>query len=606
MTGPAPRVYDYAHMIYSRIISVSLFLGLLSFSLSACLQDKTLDDYNNDKAIKDSARIQAVSGAYRGTLYSKKTGEALGPIEIEVHNEIINTTSGTQQAGISATVRLIRDGELEIGFPSAPFNTSGMRITNSAVVNLGSTNPLPVTVRLDASFDKSDTLSGEIFVQNQSRFGGQFKAQLNAQNAPELPSAPSVELGADILPGTQQDFVGFEFPDSGPSEILMEVRHKGFLTSAEKFVSLLKPDKIVDITIDRQSIRNTILGANWNTETGTIDSSGTVSGTNDKFPMSIGCTRKDLAIGVKGFVCNYSAAGNANGNFSVLLEPKRTFRGKLVSNLTQEILAPMEMTVLSDLSVLSGQANPQAQVGAAARIRIGNLKPLNVTFPVGSFDRAAGNLTQGFEAPMAGEGKVALVLISQINKNLIHGTLSAKNFEKYSGTFMLELNALPTVAPVQQANLARAAGLFDFTPGTSLAFEGEALFEKNNNRKSPFSIQLAYSLSGPDSPGGDIVLVGEEKLRSVQLLYNLVSPFRTVALTYNLGGGANQISKFARTTINLETGELIAGDVYSDGRSSFPLQCKLANLDQTTALNCTYTSAWGAADSFTSTLKLKQ
>src|SRR4051812_47256835 len=82
----------------SMITLLTSTLPLLALLASGCARDRNIDDYNHEQVQKEIARMQAVSGTYRGVLLAKRNQTPMGAIAIAVAPDADITSANGQPA----------------------------------------------------------------------------------------------------------------------------------------------------------------------------------------------------------------------------------------------------------------------------------------------------------------------------------------------------------------------------------------------------------------------------------------------------------------------------------------------------------------------------
>jgi hypothetical protein len=108
--------------VFMKILFSFLSLALLV----SCAKDKTLEEYDREKARNEMAEYQAVAGNYSGIVTSKESGEILGAMEVTLETD-------TKPAGNNSSGQL--GNALAKG---TPILTTNVRFLDSQIISLAS------------------------------------------------------------------------------------------------------------------------------------------------------------------------------------------------------------------------------------------------------------------------------------------------------------------------------------------------------------------------------------------------------------------------------------------------------------------------------------
>lgn len=211
-------------------------LGLVgmtfALTLAGCAKDRSVDDYQREKLEKELAKIEAVSGEYRGQLEATGAKGARGALEVVVTPDIQQGASSDASAVISGKIVL---DDVPIEFTAGTLNTSS--------------GDVKATVKLaEATVDLSGRISGDVFTgslktQGNEEFGGRFRIIRNGAKGTRLEGAGAGDLrGLLVAINYRAEVV---FSDGGKDFVFLTI-DRATQDRDQEFVSRLHPVGVVD------------------------------------------------------------------------------------------------------------------------------------------------------------------------------------------------------------------------------------------------------------------------------------------------------------------------------------------------------------------------
>lgn len=246
-------------------------LWLITFSLMAfltgCAPDKNANDKRRADIAEELGRLQKISGTYRGTLVSSKTGAVLGAVAVQLQADVRGSTTPdntrTEERPLlrtRVTVETVRP--LDVVFSESSYDDDN-----------GS-------VRAQASLNKADGRSYELSLKAVHQ-GGQLKGSLEAFGFPEDGATFTLDKDAvmptyapDEIEPTAPRFFAIGPQDtyrgSRPSEVAMSLVPNP-LTREEELLELFLPVKNYRVTVALSASTEIVFPrARWDRKSGTM------------------------------------------------------------------------------------------------------------------------------------------------------------------------------------------------------------------------------------------------------------------------------------------------------------------------------------------------
>lgn len=278
---------------FTALLTTTLFL-------SACAQDRDVDDYKKTKLNEDLAKVEQVSGNYTGTLKSNSTGEVIGTAGLQLQADTRVNGLNEQQPVLrgvlffksSTTIKIIFqnsyfDPETQIfksslgGLPSASAGATGS--TSSGTASTAS----PVSLGLD--------LEGKVD-------GPKITATLQTFGYPELGATMNLEKSF----GTQEFSDAFK-PDESSTEAPVELIDRVFIGTynnkptkltinnksskpEDRFLDLFNPERRVDATLTISLMNDINFNqVKWDPRNESLNASATRTSSDGPFVTNLTC-----------------------------------------------------------------------------------------------------------------------------------------------------------------------------------------------------------------------------------------------------------------------------------------------------------------------------
>ena len=294
------------------LISVLVFLG--------CAKDRTLDDYNREKALDDLAQFQAAEGRYSGTI-TLKDGSIIGGLELVITARLSSqgssTAPGTQQGGNNDAATLLT--ELHFSDPrfyaSLPSQNgffdpdSGVYQTQFMIQELNAstgavqqTDVLSITGNIGGGHVKGSLL-GVGYQQN----AGYFDLVINGPDIQDLgklgkPTAANSSEGKTLIYKSNQR------SDPGDPPIQLTAYYP-VVTAVDHLVHIFLPDTNQTLEVDVQfspDVDVPFPSASWDVTSGTLTANNnTVSQPGTPWVPQLRCSNFYFAQTNSKFTCDY-------------------------------------------------------------------------------------------------------------------------------------------------------------------------------------------------------------------------------------------------------------------------------------------------------------
>ena len=307
----------------------SLVAGLLVLPvclITACGQDKTLDQYNHDKAQQDLAKVQAVSGTYNGVLLSNADKSAIGPMSIELvgGTQITNATQGStsvQQATLRGTITLSGTQQSSVEFVQGFYDsdTGTFQVDVPVTLQNGTTS----TIDLAGSFDGKGGMSGTLNILGYTDNGGTFSLGKGA-------ALPAVTQGAAIsknqIVGSGQTYQGTAIENGKTTGVVLTLS-TGVTTRDQDFANIFNPIKFLTINYSLgDGAGLAFLNSQWDQRNGTLNGvkDGTASD-GTPYEATLTCHQATPDVTKTGWNCQYKMSnGGSVMNYSFTVTPSTT------------------------------------------------------------------------------------------------------------------------------------------------------------------------------------------------------------------------------------------------------------------------------------------
>ncbi len=144
---------------------------LLTLTLAACGNDRSLEDYNRDKAREDENKIESAVGTYRGELRSTRNNEILGVLQIDLSTNRKVDSLSLEKTTLETSVFFSGRSPIYISSGHTYYDWKSGRV-NSEFSMLQSTGK-KLTLKMDGAI-YGNRLKGEFKVAGYDSHGGEF------------------------------------------------------------------------------------------------------------------------------------------------------------------------------------------------------------------------------------------------------------------------------------------------------------------------------------------------------------------------------------------------------------------------------------------------
>lgn len=269
-------------------------LVLCGVLLSACAEDKTVDEYQRERLQQNLALYQAVSGRYTGKVNSTLDKSPLGAMEIELRSETVVNSGGSGESSIGTpilvtNIRFLDQNVIALSAhnsfydPNTGAFSAQIQIKRSEI---GETQVVSISGTL-----VSDVLSGQISAVDYIGFGGSFSL---IKNGPPLlsfapdsrPDQGDVDQGARRV----QTYTGVTRFLAGPEKPVQIVVLQPLRGTSEDFLDLITPVKTVQVSFNySQSLHIQYSNAIFDIEQGLLTGRTSVTVNEQIQPFTLEC-----------------------------------------------------------------------------------------------------------------------------------------------------------------------------------------------------------------------------------------------------------------------------------------------------------------------------
>lgn len=250
----------------------SLLLAMVALLATACGKDKSVEDYQREKAQQNLAQYQAVEGAYSGIVTSKEDGRVIGAMRLTLTATLKPDPGNAGGPALGTPVLLgnvsfLDTNTISLSAPDGYFDPqTGVYSANILIErtgngeNGGGAFPRPgldsETITFSGTIN-GNVLQGSVFSQNFPEFGGDYRLERSS-------SPPSLaELLRNARPGDGRNgdepilayagttnFPKGDYIDTNVNRrVYIEVTRPNTGT-AEDFLDLVSPLKQVQLTLN--------------------------------------------------------------------------------------------------------------------------------------------------------------------------------------------------------------------------------------------------------------------------------------------------------------------------------------------------------------------
>lgn len=306
-------------------LALTLFLSSLTFALTGCGLDSSVDDYRRAKVGQELAKYQAIEGTYAGRLNSNRDG-ALGTLVIKLRADVDNIDSSDR---LSSEQRAVIRGELTFMHDSDPsrrttltfndgyYNDSDgvFRATTLVTQSSGTQTRLDLYGRI-----RLGVFDGRIEITGYSEDGGNFRVVQGASVIEEPGSSPDIRP----RPVIDQRLVSrARFSSNGRIETVRARISAHEASNEEDFLLLFRPFRTVDIVLNIEpGLVFFSPNGKWDLRAGTLRAKLTTPSGHGSIELF--CREHLLENGVKGWNCH--ADGVHSSLFDGIFEPENLAR----------------------------------------------------------------------------------------------------------------------------------------------------------------------------------------------------------------------------------------------------------------------------------------
>jgi hypothetical protein len=270
-------------------------LLLASFGLlAACAADRDAQDYRNDQALRDIARINEIAGTYSGRLMSADD-EFLGMLSVELEAKTTASgDSGEITAALKTTLTIHTERGLTLTMDGGYYDWRSRTFKAFEEIPKGA---LTYKAEIFGNFEDDDkTLRGDLEIAEFPEYGTSFVLKKNRRLRPE----ESQDANSDQLaPGETWTYEG-RFSDS--MDVRMSI-HSSAETRQQEFLEFLAPVKYVDLTLTFRGFAIPFEDAYWDLQNGTIVGLYQTAGV-DRHEVRINC-RSPIEDQSEQWTCRY-------------------------------------------------------------------------------------------------------------------------------------------------------------------------------------------------------------------------------------------------------------------------------------------------------------
>lgn len=292
----------------------SVFTGLLlavAVATVGCGKDQTAEEYQREKLQKNLSVYESVAGRYTGTVYSAKTGKAMGALELNLSAETsTSNTSGADSAlgtpVLVTNVRFMDKALISLTVPSSYYDQDSKNYSADIVIEkTDSGGSEDVTIRVSGALNGA-TITGSIRASNEREAAGTFVLSRNGK--------PISEVAKDG-PGGGVDRTGVSRTYEGKGSIRQKKKtpmrlqvSRPSVNPLGQFVDIFYPsnEKRVNVSVMiAEDVWTTITDVRWDAVNGILDGSqnnSTVSGT---YTSNIQCSNFYFTAQAEPFACLY-------------------------------------------------------------------------------------------------------------------------------------------------------------------------------------------------------------------------------------------------------------------------------------------------------------
>ena len=293
--------------------------------ITACGQDKTLDQYNHDKAQQDLAKVQAVSGTYNGVLLSNADNAMIGPMSVELVGRP-QISSGTnqgstsvQQATLTGTITLSGAQQTSVEFVQGFYDSDNGTFQVDVPITLQ--NGTPATVDLAGSFDGNGAMNGTLKILGFTSNGGYFSLGKGAA-LPQVTPAAAIARDQTVV-NAGLTYQGTATRNQVTTNVVMAFT-PGITTRDQDFANRFNPIKYITVNITYGGNGGVVFpNTQWDQRTGLLK--GVLEGQNPdntKSEQVLICNQSNPDATKTNWNCQYQVSnGTTLFNYSFVLTP---------------------------------------------------------------------------------------------------------------------------------------------------------------------------------------------------------------------------------------------------------------------------------------------
>jgi len=301
--------------------SLLIRTSILAFYLTACIEDRTIDDWRREKVGEEVARIEAISGTYVGTLKSNQSNRVIGQVELVLEADTRVSARGDRpgaekQAVLRGRFTVSSDQFRMIHFEGGSYDSEDGSFKAEANVTdvVGNLVSISFAGKVD-----NNVITGRVEALHQSEGAGNFELKLtDRENSDRDVNIPPSQLNPDNPQATPDSKVlsyrgsaTWKDPNERRTVEVLILKHS--LSSDQEFLNLFSPVQWVDVTLNldfgspqRPKVTSVYFqNAQWDTRLGTLRGSlsGGSVGNGDRYKINLNCE-----VTASALVCEYFSA----------------------------------------------------------------------------------------------------------------------------------------------------------------------------------------------------------------------------------------------------------------------------------------------------------
>jgi hypothetical protein len=291
------------------LITILAFGALPLFT--GCAKDRDVDDYNHEQIAQYQAKMQSISGTYRGMINAKQGSSTLGAVSISLAPYATVNPGGSSletlsQVSLQGTVG-IEDGDgsiKQISFTKGAYDPTDGEFRATATITTDNGN---VTQNVDINGTITNgQMTGEVDSEGYESFGGTFTAALNA-TAISAQQLKDSGVGSTSLPIATNYTSTVNLSTGGTDQYDMSILD-GQATVEQRFLNDFQPVKFVNVSVRNHKYQQAailITGAQWDQRTGQLTGEAISTGASP-YDVVLTCQGTPTASGQESFSCTYT------------------------------------------------------------------------------------------------------------------------------------------------------------------------------------------------------------------------------------------------------------------------------------------------------------